>query len=219
MTLRCQLGTVKCPSYKHQGIFQPDNETVKLLLPDLNRCAACIAAAPPKRPDLHDDLLQIASLTLLEKGPRFDPAHESGAKFGSFIRPRICGALTNAKGKELTYSKREHLDFNGHLSPCTEAATTVNQDLNWLWEVPDPDAAFEDKLIRDLSFADALPTLLKVLTPREREVFNCLRDNQRNSEIANKLKVSESRVSQLVSQMTLKLTAAARELGLTDQLF
>ena len=219
MALRCQLGTVKCPSYKHQGIFQPDNETVKSLLSDLKHCAACTAAVPPKRPDLHDDLLQIASLTLLEKGPRFDPAHESGAKFGSFIRPYICGALTNAKVKELTYSNREHVDFNGHGSPCKEAASEVNKDINWLREVPDPGAAFEDKLIRELSFADALPTLLKILTPREREIFGCIRDNQRNSEIAEVLKLSESRVSQLVKQVTLKLAAAARELGLTDQIF
>lgn len=218
MALRCQLGTVKCPSYKHQGIFRPDNETVKVLLPDLNHCAACIAAAPPKRPDLHDDLLQIASLTLLEKGPRFDPVHESGAKFGSFIRPHICGALTNAKVKELTHNNREHLDFNGHGSPCQEAVPEVNQDINWLWEVPDPDAAFEDKLVREISFADALPAFLKILTPREREIFDCIRDNQRNSEIAEALKLSESRVSQLVNQVTLKLAAAAQELGLTDQL-
>ena len=218
MALRCQLGTVKCPSYKHQGIFQPNNETVKSLLSDLNHCAACIAAAPPKRPDLRDDLLQIASLTLLEKGPRFDPAHESGAKFGSFIRPHICGALMNAKVKELTYSNRECLDFNGHESPSKEAVPEVDQDINWLWELPDPSAAFEDKLIRELSFADALPALLKILTPREREIFGCIRENQRNSEIAEVLKLSESRVSQLVNQVTLKLAAAARELGLTDQL-
>ena len=219
MALRCQLGTVKCPSYKHQGIFQANNETVKSLLSDLNHCAACIAAAPPKRPDLHDDLLQIASLTLIEKGPRFDPAHESGAKFGSFIRPYICGALTNAKAKELTYSNRECLDFNGHVSPCEEASPEVDPDINWLQEVPDPSAVFEDKLIREISFADAVPALLKILTPREREIFGCIRENQRNSEIAEVLKLSESRVSQLVNQVTLKLAAAARELGLTDQLF
>ena len=219
MALRCQLGTVKCPSYKHQGIFQPDNETVKSLLSDLNHCASCISAAPPKRPDLRDDLLQIASLTLLEKGPRFDPTHKSGAKFGSFIRPYICGALMNAKVKELTYGNRECLDFNEHVSPCQEAESETHQDINWLWEVPDPGAAFEDKLVREISFADALPALLKTLTPREREIFGCIRDNQRNSEIAEVLKISESRVSQLVNQVTLKLTAAARELGLTDQLF
>ena len=216
MTLRCQLGTVKCPAYKHQGIFQPDNETVKSFLPDLNHCATCTATAPPKRPDLHDDLLQIASLVLLEKGPRFDPTHESGAKFGSFIRPHICGALTNAKGKELTHSNRECLDFNGRVSPSKEAATEVNQDINWLWEVPDPDAAFEDKLIRDLSFAAALPALLKILTPREREIFGCIRENQRNFEIAEALELSESRVSQLVNQVTLKLVGAARKLGLAN---
>lgn len=70
MTLRCQLKGIKCPSYKHQGVFQPDNKTVKSLLPDLRQCAVCIASAAPQRPDLRDDFLQVASLTLIEIGLR-----------------------------------------------------------------------------------------------------------------------------------------------------
>ena len=216
MTLRCQLGNVKCPSYKHHGTFQPDNKTVKSLLPDLNHCAVCIAHAAPRRPDLHEDLFQVAALTLIEKGPQFNPSHKSGAGFGSFIRPRICGSLMDRKKKELTHNTRERLNFDSQWHLFKNTATEVNQNIGWVWEVQDPHAEFEDELVRDLSFASALPTLLKVLTPREREIFDCIREDQRNSEIAEVLNLSESRVSQLVSQVTLKLTEAARKLGLAD---
>ena len=104
MTLRCQLTGVKCPPYKHQGVFLPDNETVKSLLPDLMHCAACIANSAPQRNDLREDLLQVASLTLIDKGPTFNPEHESGANFRSFIRVRICGALMDAKEREVRHS-------------------------------------------------------------------------------------------------------------------
>ena len=101
MKLRCQLKGAKCPPFKHNGIFYPDNETVKRLLPDLNRCADCMAYTAPTLPSFRDDLLQTASITLLEKGPAFNPAHESQASFGTFIRPRICVSLMNARRKEL----------------------------------------------------------------------------------------------------------------------
>jgi RNA polymerase sigma factor (sigma-70 family) len=212
MALKCQSDYIKCPAYKHQGIFRPDNKTVKSLLPDLKSCAACMSSAPPKRPDLREDMLQIASLTLVEKGPKFDPSHESGASFGTFIRPRICGALMDAKGKEICHSNRELLNWNSHngIDDGThQYAARFGTALNLY-------ADFEDELVRDISFASALPTLLKVLTPRERAVFACLRENQRNREIAEILQLSESRVSQLVSQVTVKLTNAAQKLGLAD---
>ena len=120
MKLRCQLKSIKCPRYKHQGIFRPNDEMVKPLLPDLNQCAACTAYAAPKRPDLRDDLLQIASLTLIEKGPKFNPAHHSKARFATFIRPYICGALMHEKERELTHSKRERPSFDGGWDPSED---------------------------------------------------------------------------------------------------
>lgn len=75
-------------------------------------------------------------------------------------------------------------------------------------------AEFEEALVRDISFATALPKLLKMLTPREREILACLRGNQQHCEIAEALTISEARVSQLVKQVTLKLTNAGRHLGL-----
>ena len=61
-------------------------------------------------PSFRDDFLQVASITLLEKGPAFNPEHESRASFGTFIRPRVCVSLMNAKRKELRHQGREQLE-------------------------------------------------------------------------------------------------------------
>ena len=216
MKLRCQLKGIKCPHYKHQGVFHPDDETVKRLLPDLNWCADCMAHATPQYPDIRDDLLQIASVVLVEKGPKFNSTHRSGASFGTFIRPQICGTLRNAKEKELLHNRRElpHADEGWDLHRDVDAE--ADRDVGWWHEVSDLHAEFEDKLVRDISFQEALPELLQTLTAREREVFACLRENQQNHEIAEALKLSEARVSQLVKKVTLKLTHSGQRLGLAE---
>lgn len=215
MALRCQLRGIKCPPYKHEGIFQPDNETVTSLLPDLTHCAACIANATPQRSDLHDDLLQVAALTLIDKGPKFDPEHASGASFRSFIRVRICGALMNEKNREQRHNMCEGLvsEEACNVHGTSSAARSAERIL---LEFPDPHAEFEDELVRDISFTAALPELLKTLTPCERNVFVCLREGQRNCKIAEILNLSAPRVSQLVTQVTQKLRRAGQRLGLAE---
>ena len=94
----------------------------------------------------------------------------------------------------------------------------VNQDVGRLWEVPDPNAEFEAELVREISFTAALPKLLNVLTPREREIFGFIREDMRNVDIAETLHLSTARVSQLVSQVEIKLKEACQVLGLTEQM-
>jgi len=216
MTLRCQLRGVKCPPYKHQGIFLPDNETVKSFLPDLKYCAACIANAAPRRSDLREDLFQVASLTLIDKGPTFNPGHESGANFRSFIRVRICGALMDAKEREVRHSTREVSMPDEEWDPHEMSDSADETEIEFLCQFPDPHAEFENRLIRDISFASVLPKLLKILTPRERKIFIYLRENRQNHEIAKVLNISKSRVSQLVAQVTLKLTNAVQGFELAE---
>ena len=205
MKIKMSIPRYKCPHYKHQGVFHSDDETVKKILPDLNWCANCTAYANPQCPDIRDDLLQIASVVLVEKGPKFNSLHQSGASFGTFIRPQICGILRNAKEKELLHSRRElpYVDKASDLYGDVDAE--ANRDDGWLPQVPDLKSEFEDELVRDISFRETLPKLLQMLTPRERDVFARLRENQQNYEIAEALNLSESRVSQLVTQVTQKL--------------
>ena len=216
MKLRCQCSGIKCPPYKHYGVFHPDNETVKRLLPDLNWCADCMAYATPQCPAIRDDLLQIASIVLVEKGPKFNPTHQSGASFGTFIRPQICGTLRNAKEKELSHSRRELPYVAEESDLYGDVDTEANRDVGWLQQVPDLKSEFEDELVQDISFRETLPKLLQTLTERERDVFACLREHQQNYEIAEALNLSESRVSQLVTQVTQKLRKAGQRLGLSE---
>lgn len=177
-----------------------------------------MAYTPPKRPDLQDDLLQVASLTLIEKGPSFNPTHESGANFRSFIRVHICGALTNAKKREVRYSDREGLEsdsdeeWDTHKTPDKQC----NPKTGLLLDIPDPCAEFENELVRNISFVAALPELLQTLTRQERAVFDCVRKDQMNCQIAEELKISQARVSQLVTQITLKLSRAGQRIGLAE---
>ena len=135
----------KCPPFKHNGIFRPHNENIKRLLPDLNRCADCMAYMAPKLPSFRDDLLQIASLRLLEKGTTFDPTrttfdptHKSRASFGTFIRPRICVSLTNARRKELDHHGRERLQSIGASDTYNTADAETYTDMAFMPNAPIP---------------------------------------------------------------------------------
>lgn len=220
MKLRCQLKGANCPPFNHKGIFHPDNETIKGLLPDLNRCTNCMACTSPSLPNFREALLQIASITLLEKGLVFNPLHKSRASFGTFIRPRICVSLTNAKRKELIHQERERLDFHREWNAPAVADSDDNKELESISTVPDRAVdAFVDALVWDISVANfekALPQLLQRLTNRERQVFACICEDMRNSDIAEALKLSKGRASQLVQQVEMKLKHVCQEFGLVE---
>ena len=203
MKLRCHCDGIKCPPYKHEGVFQPRDDTVKKLLPDLERCADCMASVAPKLPAFREDLRQIAAITLLEKGAAYDPTHASGASFGAFIRPRICITLSNARRKELIHQGREHLQKT---SPA-------------FWG-PDSAPCFVDELLSELTLANfqrVLPQLRETLTPREQQVFDLIREDMRNRKIAETLHLSPGRVSQLVTQVEIKLKTACQQLGIIEE--
>lgn len=213
MKLKCHSKGRRCPPFNHTGVFRPNTENINRLLPDLKRCASCMASAAPKLPHFRDDLVQIGSVTLLEKGPTFDPKHPSGASFGTFIRPRICLSLTNAKRGELRQQSRERPMLIGGARGDPERETYV---------VPEPATpSFVDALLWDLSvadFNDAIPRLLNVLSEREQQVFKLIREDLRNSEIAERLHITQGRVSQLVRQVQTKLKRACQALGLIEEI-
>lgn len=205
MKLKCYLKGAKCPTYKHEGMFRPDNATITRLLPDLKRCANCMACSPPKMPDFRDDLQQAAAITLFEKGPLYDPTHHSHANFGTFIRPKICVSLINAKNREIT-----HLS---HFAPvCSE------NDSDESIPMPQVDS-FVAQFIWENSvenFEKALPKLLQFLTPREGQVLKLIRNDKRSSDIAKSLNLSKSRISALTRQVEQKLKQACMDLRLIE---
>ena len=124
----------------------------------------------------------------------------------------------NAKCRELTHKIRESSNSDKDVRQLRKVTDPEfeDEDVRQLRKVTDPYAEFEDELVRDISFQDALPKLLETLTAREREVFACIREDQQNCEIAEVLNLSESRVSQLVTQVTEKLKNAGQRLGLRE---
>ena len=217
LKLRCQSKGANCPPFKHSGIFNPNNENIKRLLPDLNRCANCTAYVAPTLPSFRDDFLQIASITLLEKGAAFDPAHESRASFGTFIRPRICVSLMNAKRKELRHQGREQLEPTNGWDTHETADIADDTAIASIPNILDPTTeSFIDALIWDISIANferMLPQLLNELTPRERQVFIFIREDMRNADIAEALQLSPGRISQLTNQVETKLKQACQKFG------
>ena len=220
LKLRCQAKGTNCPPFKHSGIFNPNNENIKRLLPDLNRCANCTASVAPTLPSFRDDFLQIASITLLEKGAAFDPAHESRASFGTFIRPRICVSLMNAKRKELRHQGREQLEPTNGWDTHEIADTIDDTEIASIPNILDfTTESFVDALIWDISIANferMLPQLLNELTPRERQVFIFIREDMRNADIAEALQLSPGRVSQLTNQVETKLKQACQKFGVIE---
>lgn len=220
MKLKCQLTGAKCPPYSHEGEFQPNNSTLTGLLPDLRRCANCIAYEPPSLPAFRDDLIQIASITLLEKGPAFNPAHQSGASFGTFIRPKICGSLTNAKHKELKHYTRECPETYMGVDANKALYVEDEKGIDFIQNVPHPDAEyFIDRLIWEIfvaNFKKTLPQLLKTLTHREQQVFTCIREDMPKCDIAKMLKLSPPRISQLTRSVEVKLREACQRCGLIE---
>lgn len=220
MKLRCQSEGTNCPPFKHSGVFNPSNENIKRLLPDLKRCANCTAYVAPKLSSFRDDFLQVASITLLEKGPAFNPEHESRASFGTFIRPRICVSLMNAKRKELRHQGREQLEPTNGWDTHEIADMADDTAIASIRNIPDfTTESFVDALIWNMSLANfegMLPQLLNELTPREREVFIFIREDMRNADIAEALHLSRGRVSQLTNQVVTKLKQACQKFGLIE---
>lgn len=220
MKLRCQLPNAKCPPYQHEGSFIADGATMCRLRPDMKRCAGCIAFHSPRYPDFRDDLEQFAAMVLIEKGPTYDPFHESRASFGTFIRPHICLRLMNAKKREVGYRDRMDL-VSGPGDAFSEADADSLHGVSVIETYPDSRSSHFTEEVADAAlredFLAALPELLTCLTPREREVFQHLHTDTSASAIAVALKLSKGRVSQLRKQVIEKLSEECQKRGWRSQ--
>ena len=215
MELRCYAKGSKCPPYVHEGVFVATNATLRRFEPDLKRCARCTAWAPSALPSLEEELLQIARITLWQKGPAFNPNHERKASFRTYILPWICGAVTRGKKRELQHYGRVELDDAEQESPEADGKPPAGI----LPTLPDKRSDFVDTLIWELWNADfekALPHLLKGLTKRELQVFSCTRANMKQVDIAEQLGLSAPRISQLLGQVERKLTRECRKLRIIE---
>ena len=171
------------------------------------QCVECVTHGcdPLKRskPDLH----QLAYLTILENSPKYDPKHKSGASLGTFIRARVCAKLWNERDKALKtvpYSALEENSGAQHqkVNPLMEglvAETLLHESV-------------EDAVVRELdlqNFKLALPQLLGCLSEKERAVVEMkFYQGLKAVEIADRLGLSEGRISQLSRKALAKLGKA-----------
>ena len=150
------------------------------------QCVDCVSCDNQRLRRMKTDLHQIAYLTILENSPKYDPNHQSGASFTTFIRSRVCGKLWAEKKKQLKLIP----------VPSLDGADTEHQRI-------DDAVAWQVDLNR---FKAALPQLIKCLPEKQATVLRLkFFEELKAVEIAKRLGISEGRVSQLSRLALTKL--------------
>lgn len=173
----------------------------------IQHCINCVKGNRTQLESLTEDLQQIALLTILEETPKYDPDHPSGASYTTFIKARVCTRLWAEQKKALQsipYSHQETL-----MDPDTE-------NHNPLMEMLAAQACtienVADAVIQKIETAclrKYLPELLEELTQKERSIIEMKFFQEFSGvEIAEILKISEGRVSQLTKSALEKLGKA-----------
>ena len=144
------------------------------------QCVDCVSCGNQRLQHMKTDLHQLAYLTILENSPKYNPTHQSGASFGTFIKSRVCGKLWDEKKKQLKFVPVPSLN-----SDYTESQHQRIDDVV-AWQV-------------DLNrFKAALPQLIKCLPEKQATVLKLkFFEELKAVEIAKRLGISEGRVSQL----------------------
>ena len=162
---------------------------------------------------MKEDLRQIAYETVLEAAPTYDPAHESGASFTTFIRSQVCGKLWDEGKKHLQSTPFLSLDdtscaesqfYQGGSDPLgsNPSIDRLAADAYQCGEV-DEEAICHVEVEQ---FKQLLPQLLAHLSEKEKMVLE-LRffEEKKGVEIAEVLGVTKGRVSQLINTACAKL--------------
>ena len=196
----------KCPFYIEPGSPLSAEKSI-------NRCVACATRRDRRLQCVKEDLRQIAYETVLEAAPTYDPAHESGASFITFLRSQVCGKLW-AEGENYL----ESIPFLS-LDDTSRAESQLDQG------GPDPlgnnpsidglvaDACqcggVDEEVIRHVEveqFKQLLPQLLARLSEKEKMVLELkFFEGKKGVEIAEVLGVTKGRVSQLINTACAKL--------------
>ena len=192
--------SAKCPFY----VISDDPFSAEA---SLSRCVRCVTYGNALLESLSEDFRQLAFLTLLEEGPKYDPNHPSGASFITFMKSRVCSRLWSERRKELkylSYPLEEKKSEDKGLEPNPLIAALAADAL-----VCEP---MEDTIIQQIiveQFRELLPQFLKKLSEKERAVLRLKYFEERSgAEIALSLSVSEGRVSQLGKSAFTKLKKA-----------
>ena len=150
------------------------------------QCVDCVNCGNQRLQHMKADLHQLAYLTILENSPKYNPNHQSGASFTTFIKSRVCGKLWDERKKQLK----------------SIPLTTLNGDDTEHQQL-DESVAWQVDLNR---FKVALPQLIACLPEKQAAVLKLkFFEELKAVEIAKRLGISEGRVSQLARLALTKL--------------
>lgn len=172
----------------------------------INQCARCATRGNNRLQSMRDDFRQLAYLTILEEGPKYDPEHPSGASFTTFVKGRVCYRLWSERRKEAKYTPFSH-DETSDADGCSP-----NPLVSVLIAGAYACESIEDEVCRKIEaehLRSFLPRMLAVLLKKEREVITLkFFKDYSGRDISRQLSVSEGRVSQLTKSALLKLKKA-----------
>lgn len=195
--------SAKCPFY-----IEPNNPLSAET--SIEQCVRCATHGHCHLQGMRDDFRQIAYLTILEDEPKYDPQHDSGASFITFMKKRVCGALYSERRKVLKYTP-----FS--MDPPAEPDAHPNPLVAVLTAEACASESLEDEVCQKMEIEDfraALPQLLARLGKKERQAIalKYFKDAS-GRDIARQLRVSEGRVSQLLKSALGKLRKAHLKMG------
>ncbi len=195
--------SAKCPFY-----ILPNNPLSAEK--SINQCVRCATHGHCHLQGMRDDFRQIAYLTILEEEPKYDPQHESGASFITFMKKRICGRLWSERRKALKYTP-----FS--MDPPAEPDARPNPLVAVLTAEACASKSLEDEVCEKIEVEELrslLPQLLDRLSKKERRVIELkfFKDGS-GRDIARQLRCSEGRVSQLLKSALGKLRKAYLKRG------
>lgn len=195
--------SAKCPFY-----IEPNNPLSAEK--SINQCMRCATCGHQRLQGMRDDFRQIAYLTILEEEPKYDPQHESGASFITFMKSRVCGRLWSERRKALKYTP-----FS--MDPPSEPDARPNPLVAVLTAEACASKSLEDEVCEKIEVEELrsfLPQMLSRLSKKERRVIELKYFKDGSSrDIAKQLRVSEGRVSQLLKSALGKLKKAHAKIG------
>lgn len=186
----------KCPFY-----IQPTDPLTAE--ESINRCVACVTGGNQQLQSLKEDLRQTAHLTIREQTPKYEPEHEKGASFSTFIRSQVCGKLWSERAEHL-----KSIPFSTYEDTEDTQSFVNNPLVDGMVAEACRCEGIDDRATRCVEVEQLkrqLPQLLGRLSDRERLVVRLkFFEGKTGVKIAKILDVSEARVSQLIKTTLAK---------------
>ena len=174
------------PHYSQKCPFHITKDEPLSAKKSVARCVDCVSCDNQRLQHMKADLHQLAYLTILENSPKYNPKHQSGASFATFIRSRVCGSLWAEKKKQLKSIPVSSLNGDDTERQRIDDAVAWQVDLN--------------------RFKAVLPQLIKCLPEKQATVMKLkFFEELKAVEIAKRLGISPGRVSQLARLALTKL--------------